>query len=87
MRVSGGKNHLGGVGRCRIQHGGYAWESRRKGAEEALCIRYVYLSGRLQANVQHCTWSRNRARPAGRFSEMKAEITKERPGEGVNESP
>ena len=45
------------------------------------------LSGRLQANVQHCTWSRNRARPAGRFSEMKAEITKERPGEGVNENP
>ena len=66
---------------------GNTWESRRKGAEEALCIRYVYLSGRLQANVQHCTWSRNRARPAGRFSEMKAEITKERPGEGVNESP
>ena len=62
----------------RIQHGGYAWESRRKGAEEALCIRYVHLSGRLQANVQHCTWSRNRARPAGRFSEMKAEIAKER---------
>ncbi|MEE0402558.1 MAG: hypothetical protein UDN39_11520, partial [Christensenellales bacterium] len=35
---------------------GYAWESRRKGAEEALCIRYVRLSGRFQANVQHCTW-------------------------------
>ena len=73
--------------RWRIQHGGYAWESRRKGAEEALCIRYVHLSGRLQANVQHCTWSRNRARPAGRFSEMKAENTKERPGERVNENP
>ena len=25
--------------------------------------------------------------PCGRFSEMKAEITKERPGEGVNENP
>ena len=46
----------GRVGRCRIEHGGYAWESRRKGAEETLCIRYVHLSGRLQANVQHCTW-------------------------------
>ena len=42
------KKSPGRVGRCRIQHGGYAWESRRKGAEEALCIRYVHLSGRLQ---------------------------------------
>ena len=72
---------------CGIQAEKITWESRRKSAEEALCIRYVHLSDRLQANVQHCTWSRNRARPAGRFSEMKAEITKERPGEGVNENP
>ena len=35
--------------RWRIQHGGYAWESRRKSEEEALCIRYVHLSGRLQS--------------------------------------
>ena len=35
--------------RWRIQHGGYAWESRRKSAEEALCTRYVHLSGRLQS--------------------------------------
>ena len=32
----------------RIQHGGYAWESRRKGAEETLCIRYVHLASRLR---------------------------------------
>ena len=38
----------GRVGRCRIQHRGYAWESRRKGAEETLCIRYAHLPNRLQ---------------------------------------
>ena len=74
----------GRVGRCRIP--------QRKASDECLGLflcasRQVLLPGRFQANVQHCTWSRNRARPAGRFSEMKAEITKERPGEGVNESP
>ena len=40
----------------RIQHGGYAWESRRQGAKETLCIRYAFFPGRFQANVQHCTW-------------------------------
>ena len=38
----------GRVGRCRIEHGGYAWESRRKGAEETLCIRYDPFLSRLQ---------------------------------------
>ena len=31
----------------RIQHMGEHLESRRKGAEETLCIRYVHFSGRL----------------------------------------